>query len=75
MPKLAASACSSLNMIAGLATGSCCLFATVRLAFFSDDELAASKGVQWYAAEAGPPTIDAAPIDSAHASAKRAFSA
>ena len=42
--------------------------------FFSDDELAASKGVQWDAAEAGPPTIDAAPIDSAHASAKRAFS-
>lgn len=41
--------------------------------FFTDGELASGKGVAWDAETSPPPTRDAAPIDIARASAKRAF--
>lgn len=43
--------------------------------FFTDQELASGKGVVWDAASEPPPTASPAPIDTARASAKRAFSA
>ncbi|MFN7164851.1 MAG: beta-ketoacyl synthase N-terminal-like domain-containing protein, partial [Hyphomonas sp.] len=42
--------------------------------FFTDGELASGKGVAWDAETSPPPTKDIAPIDTARASAKRAFS-
>lgn len=43
--------------------------------FFTDEELANGKGVAWDAASSPPPTANAAAIDIARASRKRAFSA
>lgn len=43
--------------------------------FFTDQELASGKGVVWDAAGEPPPTANPAPIDTARASRKRAFSA
>ncbi|MBA4225322.1 MAG: beta-ketoacyl synthase [Hyphomonas sp.] len=43
--------------------------------FFTDGELASGKGVVWDAASEPPPTASPAPIDTARASARRAFSA
>ena len=42
--------------------------------FFTDEELANGKGIAWDAATSQPPTLNAAPIDTSHASRKRAFS-
>ncbi|ABI77350.1 putative polyketide synthase [Hyphomonas neptunium ATCC 15444] len=43
--------------------------------FFTDAELASGKGVAWDAASEAPPTADPAPINTARASRKPAFSA
>ncbi len=43
--------------------------------FFTDAELASGKGVVWHAASDAPPTADPAPINTARASRKPAFSA
>ncbi len=42
--------------------------------FFTDDELAAGRGLQWDAAQASPPTADPARFDLSAASRKRSFS-
>lgn len=42
--------------------------------FFTDGELASGKGVAWDAESSPPPTKGISPIDTARASAKRAFS-
>ncbi len=43
--------------------------------FFTDEELAAGKGLQWDAARETPPTAQPAPFDMTGASGKRAFTA
>ncbi|NBC20700.1 MAG: hypothetical protein GVY06_06575 [Alphaproteobacteria bacterium] len=41
--------------------------------FFTEEELAAGKGLQWDAAGEGPPSAAPAPFDISHVSKKRAF--
>ena len=43
--------------------------------FFTDEELAAGKGLQWDASKDSPPTCEPTPFDVSGASGKRAFTA